>query len=156
MPPSQKDISTLLTISWPIDSFKFWTPMVLRDSWKCTSITKNYKFQVRPNGLIRSLDSILATSNENSLWSRRTSKRPSSPVCFSMCMYSMRAVRWNWKKLIPSRWAIHVCLLFYWLYMRSKYQWTHILGVLVLVDVLGLFVASDAITNKDYPREYHN
>lgn len=35
--------------------------------------------------------------------------------------------------------------------MRPKYQWTQVLGALVCIGGLGLLVASDVITNKDYP-----
>ena len=35
--------------------------------------------------------------------------------------------------------------------MRPKYTWTQLLGVLVCVGGLGLLVASDKITDKDYP-----
>ena len=49
------------------------------------------------------------------------------------------------------RWAIPVCLLFSWIYLRPKYHWTQILGALICMGGLGLLVASDSLTDKDYP-----
>ena len=34
--------------------------------------------------------------------------------------------------------------------MRPKYRWTQILGVLICIAGLGLLVASDVLTDKDY------
>lgn len=52
--------------------------------------------------------------------------------------------------MLLDAWAIPVCLFFCWLYMRPKYQLTQLLGVVVCVAGLGLLVASDHITEKDY------
>lgn len=51
---------------------------------------------------------------------------------------------------IPHSWAIPVCLFFSWVYMRPKYGWTQLVGVVVCIAGLGLLVASDEITDKDY------
>ncbi|OJT01880.1 hypothetical protein TRAPUB_7657 [Trametes pubescens] len=53
--------------------------------------------------------------------------------------------------MLLDAWAIPVCLLFSWLYMRPKYHWTQILGVVICVGGLGMLVASDEITDKDWP-----
>jgi len=53
--------------------------------------------------------------------------------------------------MLLDAWAIPVCLLFCWIYMRTKYHWTQILGVLVCVGGLGMLVGSDLITNKNWP-----
>ncbi|KAI0352320.1 DUF914-domain-containing protein [Trametes cingulata] len=53
--------------------------------------------------------------------------------------------------MLLDAWAIPVCLLFCWIYMRPKYHWTQLLGVVVCVGGLGMLVASDEITDKDYP-----
>ncbi|KAF8518954.1 DUF914-domain-containing protein [Hysterangium stoloniferum] len=53
--------------------------------------------------------------------------------------------------MLLDAWAIPVCLFFAWVYMRPKYHWTQILGILVCIGGLGLLVASDKITEKDYP-----
>ncbi|KAH9935919.1 solute carrier family 35 member SLC35F1/F2/F6 [Epithele typhae] len=53
--------------------------------------------------------------------------------------------------MLLDAWAIPVCLLFSWIYMRPKYHWTQLLGVFVCVAGLGLLVASDEITDKDWP-----
>jgi len=49
-----------------------------------------------------------------------------------------------------ARWAIPVCLFFSWVYMRTKYHWTQLLGVLICISGLGLLVASDQLTHKDW------
>jgi len=48
-------------------------------------------------------------------------------------------------------WAIPSCVFFSWVFMRVKYTWTQLLGILICVGGLGLLVASDQITDKDYP-----
>ncbi|KAH8111027.1 DUF914-domain-containing protein [Phellopilus nigrolimitatus] len=53
--------------------------------------------------------------------------------------------------MLLDAWAIPVCLFFSWVYMRTKYHWTQILGALICIAGLGLLVASDTITDKDYP-----
>ncbi|KAI0821548.1 hypothetical protein BC629DRAFT_1461872 [Irpex lacteus] len=53
--------------------------------------------------------------------------------------------------MLLDAWAIPVCLLFAWIYMRPKYHWTQLLGVAVCIGGLGMLVASDEITDKDYP-----
>ncbi|KAI0028671.1 DUF914-domain-containing protein [Vararia minispora EC-137] len=55
--------------------------------------------------------------------------------------------------MLLDAWAIPVCMFFAWIYNRPKYHWTQVLGVLVCVGGLGLLVASDEITNKDYPAQ---
>ena len=49
-----------------------------------------------------------------------------------------------------ARWAIPVCLFFSWVYMRTKYHWTQLLGVFICICGLGLLVASDQLTHKDW------
>ncbi|KAI0313092.1 DUF914-domain-containing protein, partial [Amylostereum chailletii] len=53
--------------------------------------------------------------------------------------------------MLLDAWAIPVCMFFSWVYLRPKYHYTQILGVLVCVGGLGMLVASDEITDKDYP-----
>ncbi|TCD61781.1 hypothetical protein EIP91_007959 [Steccherinum ochraceum] len=53
--------------------------------------------------------------------------------------------------MLLDAWAIPVCLFFCWVYMRPAYRWTQILGILICVLGLGLLVASDEITDKDWP-----
>ena len=48
-------------------------------------------------------------------------------------------------------WAIPSCLFFSWLYMRTRYRPSQLLGLLVCVGGLGMLVASDELTDKDYP-----
>ncbi|KAF8074897.1 DUF914-domain-containing protein [Lyophyllum atratum] len=52
--------------------------------------------------------------------------------------------------MLLDAWAIPVCMFFSWVYMRPRYHWTQILGVLICVAGLGLLVASDQITDKDW------
>jgi len=47
-------------------------------------------------------------------------------------------------------WAIPVCLFFCWVYMRTKFHWTQFLGVLICIGGLGMLVASDLLTDKNY------
>ncbi|EIW79261.1 DUF914-domain-containing protein [Coniophora puteana RWD-64-598 SS2] len=53
--------------------------------------------------------------------------------------------------MLLDAWAIPVCLFFCWIYMRTKYHWTQLLGVLVCIGGLGMLVASDMLTDKNYP-----
>ncbi|VDC06515.1 unnamed protein product [Peniophora sp. CBMAI 1063] len=53
--------------------------------------------------------------------------------------------------MLLDAWAIPVCMAFAWLYQRPKYHWTQILGILICIAGLGLLVASDEITDKDWP-----
>ncbi|KIY43763.1 DUF914-domain-containing protein [Fistulina hepatica ATCC 64428] len=47
-------------------------------------------------------------------------------------------------------WATPSCMFFAWMYMRTRYHWTQILGVLVCVGGLGMLVTSDVITDKNW------
>jgi len=53
--------------------------------------------------------------------------------------------------MLLDAWAIPVCIFFSYLYMRPRYRWTQLLGVFICMCGLGLLVASDHITDKDYP-----
>jgi len=53
--------------------------------------------------------------------------------------------------MLLDAWAIPVCLLFCWVYMRPKYHWTQLLGIFICVGGLGMLVASDELTDKDWP-----
>ncbi|KAJ3794634.1 DUF914-domain-containing protein [Lentinula aff. detonsa] len=52
--------------------------------------------------------------------------------------------------MLLDAWAIPVCLFFSWIYFRTKYHWTQLLGVFICVLGLGLLVCSDELTDKDY------
>jgi len=52
--------------------------------------------------------------------------------------------------MLLDAWAIPTCLFFAWIYMRPKYHLTQILGILISIGGLGMLVASDKITQKDY------
>ncbi|KAI0793912.1 DUF914-domain-containing protein [Fomes fomentarius] len=52
--------------------------------------------------------------------------------------------------MLLDAWAIPVCLFFSWVYMRPKYHWTQLLGIAICVGGLGMLVASDQITGKDW------
>jgi len=53
--------------------------------------------------------------------------------------------------MLLDAWAIPVCILFSWLYLRPRYHWTQLLGIIICIAGLGLLVASDEITDKDWP-----
>lgn len=52
--------------------------------------------------------------------------------------------------MLLDAWAIPVCMFFSWVYMRTRYHWTQIFGVMICVAGLGLLVGSDQLTNKDW------
>lgn len=52
--------------------------------------------------------------------------------------------------MLLDAWAIPVCLFFSYIYMRTRYHWTQILGVVVCVGGLGMLVGSDFLTDKNY------
>jgi len=53
--------------------------------------------------------------------------------------------------MLLDAWAIPICMFMSWVYMRPRYHWTQILGVLVCVGGLGMLVSSDLLTDKNYP-----
>ncbi|CAL1714743.1 unnamed protein product [Somion occarium] len=53
--------------------------------------------------------------------------------------------------MLLDAWAIPVCLFFSWLYMRPKYHWSQLIGIFICIGGLGMLVASDQITDKDWP-----
>jgi len=52
--------------------------------------------------------------------------------------------------MLLDAWAIPICLFFSWIYMKPKYHWTQILGVLICIGGLGMLVVSDQITKKSW------
>ncbi|KAM6502213.1 DUF914 domain membrane protein [Amanita muscaria] len=52
--------------------------------------------------------------------------------------------------MLLDAWAIPICLFFSWVYMRVRYHWTQLLGVLICIGGLGMLVASDVITGKNW------
>jgi len=52
--------------------------------------------------------------------------------------------------MLLDAWAIPVCMFFLYVYMRTRYHWTQLLGVLICVTGLGLLVAADHLTSKDW------
>ncbi|KAH7335395.1 DUF914-domain-containing protein [Rhizoctonia solani] len=54
--------------------------------------------------------------------------------------------------MLLNSWAIPTCAFFAWLYMRPKYHWTQLIGILVCVGGMGMLVASDHLTGTgQYP-----
>ncbi|KAI9567985.1 solute carrier family 35 member SLC35F1/F2/F6, partial [Boletus coccyginus] len=51
--------------------------------------------------------------------------------------------------MLLDAWAIPVCLFTSWMYMRTKYHWTQVLGVVLSIVGLCLLVVSDLVTGKD-------
>ncbi|KAH7919072.1 DUF914-domain-containing protein [Leucogyrophana mollusca] len=51
--------------------------------------------------------------------------------------------------MLLDAWAIPVCLFSCWVYMKTKYHWTQIFGVVVCIGGLGMLVASDFLTGKN-------
>ncbi|KAK7030723.1 DUF914 domain membrane protein [Favolaschia claudopus] len=52
--------------------------------------------------------------------------------------------------MLLDAWAIPVCMLLSYVYMRHKYHWTQLLGVFICILGLGLLVGSDELTQKDW------
>ncbi|KAK7466467.1 hypothetical protein VKT23_005188 [Stygiomarasmius scandens] len=52
--------------------------------------------------------------------------------------------------MLLDAWAIPVCLFFSWVYMRTKYHWTQLLGVFICILGLGLLVTADVVTEKNW------
>ncbi|EJD52494.1 DUF914-domain-containing protein [Auricularia subglabra TFB-10046 SS5] len=52
--------------------------------------------------------------------------------------------------MLLDAWAIPVCMFVAWIYMRTKYHWTQMLGALICIGGLGMLVAADRITAKDW------
>ncbi|KAH9995015.1 DUF914-domain-containing protein [Russula vinacea] len=52
--------------------------------------------------------------------------------------------------MLLDAWAIPICMFFLYVYLRTRFHWTQILGVLICVAGLGLLVASDQLTHKDW------
>ncbi|KAI0256001.1 DUF914-domain-containing protein [Lactifluus subvellereus] len=52
--------------------------------------------------------------------------------------------------MLLDAWAIPVCMTFTYIYLRTRYHWTQILGCMICVTGLGLLVASDHLTHKDW------
>ncbi|KAG8735116.1 hypothetical protein FRC10_010968 [Ceratobasidium sp. 414] len=54
--------------------------------------------------------------------------------------------------MLLDAWAIPACAFFAWLYMRPKYHWTQLIGILICVGGMGMLVASDHLTGTgQYP-----
>ncbi|QRW02950.1 Solute carrier family 35 [Ceratobasidium sp. AG-Ba] len=54
--------------------------------------------------------------------------------------------------MLLDAWAIPACAFFAWLYMRPKYHWTQLVGILICVGGMGMLVASDRLTGTgQYP-----
>ncbi|CAE6532432.1 unnamed protein product [Rhizoctonia solani] len=54
--------------------------------------------------------------------------------------------------MLLNSWAIPTCAFFAWLYMRPKYHWTQLIGILICVGGMGMLIASDHLTGTgQYP-----
>jgi solute carrier family 35 protein F1/2 len=53
--------------------------------------------------------------------------------------------------MLLDAWAIPVCFFVAWVWMRPNYRWSQIIGIMICVGGLGMLVASDQITDKDFP-----
>ena len=98
---------------------------------------------------------------KNCIISQLIKSLPGLPIHWPAIMHAPWCVRppsffsflWStwWNYHIPiTRWAIPVCLFFSWVYMRTKYHWTQLLGVFICIAGLGLLVVSDQVTKKDW------
>ncbi|CAE6423252.1 unnamed protein product [Rhizoctonia solani] len=54
--------------------------------------------------------------------------------------------------MLLNSWAIPTCAFFAWLYMRPKYHWTQLIGILICIGGMGMLIASDHLTGTgQYP-----
>ncbi|KAK1231034.1 hypothetical protein PQX77_005841 [Marasmius sp. AFHP31] len=50
--------------------------------------------------------------------------------------------------MLLDAWAIPACIFFSWLWMRTKYHWTQLLGVVICLGGMAMLVGSDIISGK--------
>lgn len=50
--------------------------------------------------------------------------------------------------MLLDAWAIPACIFFSWLWMRTKYHWTQLLGVVICLGGMAMLVGSDIIMGK--------
>jgi len=53
--------------------------------------------------------------------------------------------------MLLAAWSTPVCMVLCYFYLKTRYHWTQILGVLICIGGLGLLVTSDSITDKNWP-----
>ena len=51
--------------------------------------------------------------------------------------------------MLLNSWAIPVCAFLAWIYMRPKYHWTQVVGILVCIGGMGMLIASDYLTGTN-------
>ncbi|CAE6466911.1 unnamed protein product [Rhizoctonia solani] len=52
--------------------------------------------------------------------------------------------------ILLNAWAIPVCAFFSWIYMKPKYHWTQLTGIMICIAGLGMLVASDHLTRSGF------
>jgi len=52
--------------------------------------------------------------------------------------------------MLLDAWAIPSCMFFCWVFMRRKYTWSQLAGILICVGGLGMLVGSDHLTDKSW------
>ncbi|KAM0750662.1 DUF914-domain-containing protein [Meredithblackwellia eburnea MCA 4105] len=55
--------------------------------------------------------------------------------------------------MLLDAWATPACMIFAYFFVKARYHWSQVLGVLICIAGLGLLVTSDFITDKDYPAQ---
>ncbi|KAI5477136.1 hypothetical protein MNV49_006864, partial [Pseudohyphozyma bogoriensis] len=55
--------------------------------------------------------------------------------------------------MLLDAWATPACMIFAFFFVKARYHWTQVLGVLIAIAGLGLLVTSDFLTDKNYPAE---
>ncbi|SGZ21568.1 BQ5605_C021g09382 [Microbotryum silenes-dioicae] len=53
--------------------------------------------------------------------------------------------------MLLDAWATPACMIFAFFFVKARYHWSQIVAVLICILGLGLLVASDDITDKNYP-----
>jgi len=52
--------------------------------------------------------------------------------------------------MLLDAWAIPSCVFFSWVFMRVRYTWAQLAGILICVGGLGMLVGADHLTDKDW------
>ena len=93
-----------------LDGFMGWLKMIFRDGWKCT-LSDKLAQSTLSDPVLLSADFILAACDvEGNFLVVKAYQYTTLLSC-----------------MLLDAWAIPVCLLFSWLYMRPKYHWTQLL-----------------------------
>lgn len=115
--------------------FKAWGRMILTDGWKCKFLLANNYTKIPFNDeKIIHQDFILAAVDVEANYAVVKAYQYTDLLA---CM-------------LLDCWATPVCMFMAYFLVKARYHWSQILGVLICIAGLGMTVASDDITGKNY------